>query len=300
MRSHLSKQQGKQYPSSEIKAGHQQRHASAFQFMDNRSAAIQMQKLQELADNSQKIQQLKALQERADKSTQTRGRMQPNQLNAGVGQVVQRTEIDAIKYVNGRGLWQGGPRGDNWLVQLLGQLWYSNNFAEYKTLYDILIEGLPEKPVRGTDGYQSPTVYEVNAALDEEIQRLKLQREAEIRRNFGDASHDTFSQNHYRDSRLTAADCCRARLRSTSQTDTNTVLILTPAEKQAILNTLEEARQKNWDFIFIYCEEAIQATYSGIRRIIGVHAKLGLDQNFRLHHFFGEPLTWRGSDNQIG
>lgn len=45
---------------------------SAFQFVDNRPEAIQMRKLQEMANNSSKVSQLRALQDMADNSPQAR------------------------------------------------------------------------------------------------------------------------------------------------------------------------------------------------------------------------------------
>jgi hypothetical protein len=65
-------QENKTLPAPNSLPKQQRRGESAFQFMDNRPEAIQMRKLQEIANNSPRVQQLRAYQEMANNSPQVK------------------------------------------------------------------------------------------------------------------------------------------------------------------------------------------------------------------------------------
>ncbi len=220
---------------------------------------------------------------------------QPPQIKGIINKVIQRTEIDAIKYINAQGLWEGRPRNGNWIIRLLGELWFNDQFGEYNKLYNILIKNLPERPLEGREGYDPPTVFEVQSALKEEIGRL---RSIKIRRNFDASVTEGFGINHVRHNKSSAVERCRARLRGTS-TSNNTVLILTDSEMETTLNTLSRARYENWGWIYLYCNEAIQAGMGGIKRLLNVKVKISLDRDWKLAHLHGEDLSYQDSDDQI-
>jgi len=200
---------------------------------------------------------------------------------------VQRTEIDAIKYININGLYQG-PRGGNWLIKYLAKLCFDGYYGLYKTIYDILVENLPEQPLEARDAYDPPTRYEVNSALRDEIENLNNLAAAE----FGNSLSSAFSINHVRDDEGAAIDRCRDRLSKTSTSD-NTVLILTLNEKKAILRTLAQARQENWDYINVSCGKAVQAGGIGIYKIFGVSVRLSLNKEMEIHHLNGWSLEYQ-------
>ncbi|SCY14703.1 hypothetical protein [Desulfoluna spongiiphila] len=231
-------------------------------------------------------------QETIETFTQLKG-VNQNMQPAG-NAVIQRTEIDAIKYVDSKGLWHGRPKTGNWLIVLLAELRLSGN-SEYNNVYSRLTQNLPDKPLLGTEGYDPPTLFEVEAALDDEIAR---QRANKIEQYFSDSSHYTFTFNHVRASKSDATERCRDRLK-TGKTSGNTVLLLTTSEKNAVLNTLKTARSQNWDYIYIDCAEAIQGGMYGIQRLREVKVKVSLNDQYQLRHLHGEDLIFKYSDNMI-
>lgn len=231
-------------------------------------------------------------QEAIETLTQLKGANQ-NMQPAG-NAVIQRTEIDAKIYVDSKGLWHGRPKTGNWLIVLLAELRLSGN-GEYNNVYKRLTQNLPDKPLPGTDGYDPPTLFEVEAALADEVAR---QRAIKIEQDFYASSHNTFTFNHVRASKSDATERCQDRLR-TGKTSGNTVLLLTTSEKYAVLNTLKTARSQNWDYIYIYCAEAIQGGMSGIQRLLGVRVKVSLNNQYQLWHLHGEDLNYQDSDNKI-
>jgi len=202
--------------------------------------------------------------------------------------IVQRTEIDAIKYINSQGLYQG-PRGDNWLIKFLAKLSLDGYHFQYYTIYNLLIQNLPEQPLPGRDGYDPPTVSEVKAALGDEIAALNAQAEQDFR----DSLSGGFSMNHVRDDETAAVDRCRDRLQKADNASANTVLLLTTREKRSVLESLAQARANNWDYINISCQSAIQGGGFGIFKLSGVKVSAGLDQNMNISHLFGDSLEYQ-------
>ncbi len=287
-------------------------------FLDNRPESIAQRKLQDMVNISAPQQSNRTLQLKEDqgrwgdfkqpRSQESFGSINSQEVIETLTQlkranqnmqpegnaVIQRTEIDAMKYVESKGLWQGRPKTGNWLIVLLAELRLSGN-GEYSTVYERLTQNLSDQPLPGTDGYDPPTLFDVESALADEIAR---QQTIKIEQDFYASSHNMFTVNHVRASKSDATERCRNRL-TTGNTSNNTVLLLTTSEKSAVLSTLRTARFQNWDYIYIDCAEAIQGGMSGIQRLLGVRVKVTLNEQYQLRHLHGEDLNYQGSDDKI-
>lgn len=93
MKSYSDKNQEKQRKSTAARARNKNNQASTCQFVDNRPKAIQMRKLQKLANNSSQVQQLKALQEMANNSPRVKQLQAISKGNMGASSVHPVTQL---------------------------------------------------------------------------------------------------------------------------------------------------------------------------------------------------------------
>ncbi|WP_261666966.1 hypothetical protein [Erwinia mallotivora] len=85
--------------------------------------------------------------------------------------IIQRSEWQANKYVAEKGLRRPGLN----LIQLMAEL-YLECSPEFDSVYQQLIANLPDKQLPATDGYDPPTINDVNSALENEI-AVAIERE---------------------------------------------------------------------------------------------------------------------------
>lgn len=125
---------------------------------------------EKLVDNRPETIAQRKLQTQVNNSLQTTPfHFQEKQVASTSEAPVQRTVKDAIKYVTGQQLWR--PPGRN-LIRLMATL-YLEGSPEFDEIYNRLIQNLPEVPVKATDGYDPPTVTDVDMNLEAEIARQR-------------------------------------------------------------------------------------------------------------------------------
>lgn len=144
MYKHVEKPKGKNKRSVSQKKGDGKQVAG---LVDNRREVVAQHQPQEILNNGLHVSQFTSSHGSHNDAT------------------IQRTEKDAKKYVKDNGLWRPGLN----LYELMAMLYYECS-PEYDAIYQRLIASLPETPVPATDGYDPPTIYEVDDTLHDEIE----------------------------------------------------------------------------------------------------------------------------------
>lgn len=119
-------------------------------FVDNRNDVVAQHQQQEKSSDSLDSSAFMSFQRERDHTT------------------IQRTEWDAKKYVTDNHLWRPGLN----LVQLMATL-YLECSPEFDSIYQKLIANLPDVPGPATDGYDPPTINDVDSTLQAEIESKK-------------------------------------------------------------------------------------------------------------------------------
>lgn len=120
------------------------------ELVDNRAEAVAQRQQQKISNADLQVSQFMPFQDNHNNAT------------------IQRSEWQANKYVTEKGLRRPGLN----LIQLMAEL-YLECSPEFDSVYQQLIANLPDKQVPATDGYDPPTINDVNISLEIEIARAR-------------------------------------------------------------------------------------------------------------------------------